>query len=76
MKADPSIRNTIWKAAGWNFYIDVNGDVHTSFSESWSEKHLNREGQIPHNHWLGDYGMSIGPKGVLIRECNPSLENK
>ena len=76
MKADPSIRDTIWECAGWNFYIDNQGDVHTSFEFTWSEEYLNAPGETPHNHWLDREGISISPNGVMIRECNPSLENK
>lgn len=75
-KADPSIRNTVWECAGWNFYVDNQGDVHTSFGSPWSEEYLNGPGETTHNHWLENGGTSLGPEGVLIRECNPSLENK
>lgn len=76
MKADPSIRDTVWECAGWNFYVDSQGDVHTSFEFPWSEKYLVAPGGFKHNHWLRAGGTTIGPDGELIRECNPSLENK
>lgn len=73
MKAHPSIRNTYWLCADWYFYVDSEGDVHTSFSRPWHKRHLNKPGQCPHNHWLKGGGLWIGPGGHLL---NPSLENK
>lgn len=73
MKAHPSIRDTYWICAGWYFYVDLSGDVHTSYEDPWSDASLNSPGRLPHNHWLTSEGRSIGTGGRMLSQ---SLENK
>lgn len=74
--AHESIRECVWKLEGWYFYIDVDGNVHTSMYKEWDFKYIDK--RLGHNHWLSRDGMKLdcGYDAPVLIESFKNIENE